>query len=174
MGEANEASFESLADRCCIRQLVGKDEIEAAEDGPIQDFGQVGRGDDDRRASVLVEELEERVQHPACFTHVIAIAPRCGESIDFIEEINAARRFDGVEHELQFLSGFAHELSDEAVQHYGKERKLKLAGETVRTHRLSSARRPGQQNAPPWLEALLFELLTHAGLEHDMRQLFTD
>ena len=60
------------------------------------------------------------------------------------------------------------------MQHYRKERKLEFARETVRTHRLPSARRPGQQNAPPRLEALLFELLTHAGFEHNMRQLFPD
>lgn len=120
MGEADKASFESLADRCRIGQFVRQDEIEAAQDCPIQDFGQVGRGDDNRRAGVLFEKLEERVEHPARFTHIIAIAPRCGESIDLVEEINAPRRFDGVEHELQFLGGLAHELCDETMEHYRK------------------------------------------------------
>ncbi|KEZ14653.1 hypothetical protein CP98_04749 [Sphingobium yanoikuyae] len=151
MGEADEASFKSLADRCRIGQLIGKDEIETAQDCPIQDFGQISRSDDDRRPGVLVEELEKRVQHPARFTHVIAIAPRCGESIDLVEEIDATRRFDGVEHEFQFLGGLAHELCYEAVQHHGKERKLELAGKAVGAHRLSSARRSGKQNAPPRL-----------------------
>lgn len=73
MGEADEASFKSLADRCRIGQLIGKDEIETAQDCPIQDFGQISRSDDDRRPGVLVEELEKRVQHPARFTHVIAM-----------------------------------------------------------------------------------------------------
>lgn len=120
MGEADKASFESLADRCRIGQFVRQDEIEAAQDCPIQDFGQVGRGDDNRRAGVLFEKLEERVEHPARFTHIIAIAPRCGESVDLVEEINAPRRFDGVEHELQFLGGLAHELCDETMEHYRK------------------------------------------------------
>lgn len=61
MAEADKASFKSLADRCRIGQLVGQDEIEATQDCPIQNFGQIGRGDDNRRAGVLIEELEERV-----------------------------------------------------------------------------------------------------------------
>ena len=61
-------------------------------------------------------------------------------SVEFVEQIDAAGLADGIKDQPELGGGLTHELGDQAVQEDGEERKLELTGERSRGQRLAGAR----------------------------------
>src|SRR5690606_12699774 len=94
---------------------------------------------------VRLEELQERVEHPANFTDVVGATPRAAERIELVEEVDAPRRLNRLEDEAQLGRRFTHVLGDEAIELDGKQRQTKLARQRCGGHRLARAWRPHEE-----------------------------
>src|SRR5690606_15706221 len=88
--EASQPTAHCLLDRLSIRQLIWQYEIKATQDGPVKNLRKIRRRDHDRRASVLIEELQERIQNPTRLTNVVVGASRSRERVNLVEQINAS------------------------------------------------------------------------------------
>jgi len=114
---------------------------------------------------VLLEELQERVEHAADLADIVLGAALATECVEFVEQVHAAGRLDRVEHQPKLRRSLAHVLGDEAVELNVEERQAELAGERCRGHRLAGAWRPNEQELPHRRETVLPDSISLALLD---------
>lgn len=115
------------------------DIVKATEDRLIEKFWVVCGSDDQARAMVVLDELEKGIQHATNFADVIWPRPLRSDRIEFVEEIHAPLRRDGIEYQSQAGSCLSHEFADEAIIQLCKKWQLKLMRQRRRGHCLARA-----------------------------------
>ena len=103
------------ADLWC-RQRVLDNRVEAAEHRAVEQLRMVGRRDEQALRLILLQELQERVEHAANLAHVVVAAALAAERVDLVEEVDATSLGEGVEDEPELRSRLTHELRDQSVQ----------------------------------------------------------
>ena len=80
--------------------------VEAAKRRLVEELGMVCRGDDQPTAFVLLEKLQEGIQHAADFANILTLAAASANGVELVESINSARCLHGIEY--QVLAGELH------------------------------------------------------------------
>jgi hypothetical protein len=127
----------------------------------------VGRGDHQALAIILLKKLEERVEHPADFPHILSLAAPGADRVELVEQIDAPRRRHGVEHMSKLAGGLAHEPGDKAVQNDGEQGQLQFPSQGRGRHGLAGARWSHQQKLSARSQAMLGQSLPLALLQQD-------
>ena len=76
----------------------------------------VGRCDNQAVAFVLLQKLQEGIQHAADFADVLAFAAPRADGVELVKEVNTARGLHSVEDQAKLGGGLTHELRDQPVQ----------------------------------------------------------
>ena len=131
--------------------------VEAPEQGLIEKPVVVGRSDDEAVRAVLLDELQERIENAAHFTHIVFKGAVSRDGIEFIEEIDARFVPDQVEDLPQLGAGLAHEFGDKLVHLDRVEGQAEFVGKNPGGHRLAGAGRAGEQEFPAVGHAVFFQ-----------------
>jgi hypothetical protein len=89
------------------------DDPEPPEHRPIEQLRVVGRSDDHAGRRVLLEELEEGVEHSADLANVVGAGAVSCQRIDLVEEVDAAGLIRCIEDQPKLGCSLAHELRDQ-------------------------------------------------------------
>ncbi len=117
----------------------------------------VCRGDDEAVALILLEKLEEGVQHPSNFAHIVAVVAPRADCIKLIEKIHAARLGHRRENRPQLRGRLAEKLRQQAIKQHREQRQFELACKRRRCHRLACPRRTDEQELSTRAEPMLSE-----------------
>ena len=109
----------------------------------------VGRRRHHAVGAVLLDHLEEAVQHPPNLAHVVDDRAFRADRVELVEEVHPPGPAGGVEDLPQLGRGLAHESRDEAVEPDLKQRKTEFARQDRSGERLPGARRADEQELPP-------------------------
>jgi hypothetical protein len=73
--------------------------VEATEQCAVEQPGMVGRGEHQAVGLVLLQELQERVEHAADLADIVARCTLGTEGVELVEQVHGARLSNCVEHQ---------------------------------------------------------------------------
>ncbi|MCY1242020.1 hypothetical protein D9M72_549580 [compost metagenome] len=76
----------------------------------------IGRSHDQALRPILLDKLQEHVERPTHLGDIVLATTLKPERVEFIEQVDAARGLQCVEHQAQLRRALAHELGDQGVE----------------------------------------------------------
>ena len=146
-------------------QRVLKDGVEATEQRAVQELGVIGRRQDDAGGVVVLEELQEGVEHAADLADRVVGGTFASRGVGLVEEVDASGLLERVEDEPEFCGGLAEVLRDQAVELDREQWQAELACEGRGGHGLAGARITDEQEFAERAEAVLGDAVAVTLLE---------
>src|ERR1700738_4702579 len=106
-------------------------------------------------AFVLFKKLQEGGQHAPYLADVVSLGSSRANGVEFVEEIDAARRVHRIEYQPKLGGRLAEELGNQPVEHRGKQRKAQFSSKGRCGHGLARPGRPDEQKLPPRVQVMI-------------------
>mmetsp|Transcript_22091 Transcript_22091/g.61922 ORF Transcript_22091/g.61922 Transcript_22091/m.61922 type:complete len:257 (-) Transcript_22091:246-1016(-) len=157
-----KAQLQQRATAVGLRERDVNPLLESSSDGGVQVPRSVCGAQDQNALHAIADALhlgQELRLDTSCGVRLTRLAARTAQGVHLIDEDDRRPFFScHFEERLDQLLTFAHPLGDQVRRRDGKKRGSCLCSARLRQVRLSSAWRPIEQNAVPWLPLALKEL----------------